>query len=298
MATVDISIRVSVIITDDATRFRWIHFLARKSDAFTAFQNWLQWAVKAGFRTPLYLVSDNKFNLGKWTKLYKDKNITWQNSSSYSPWQDSIAEHSNQTIFEHMRTMIIRAPHVPAKFWCNAMETAGILMNNLPTSAPLYNSLVPGGVSSNKEIEPSKQYSLVAAWSNMFPDLAHYRQWGSPCWAHLHGSEKPAMKLSPRSKRCFLIGFNGAKIYHLWDPKKDLVFQSSDVIFEDPEPTTAQSTTSEQHASQVEEAEIPSNLASIPDPVSNEIIPVSDDVWLRPAKGMKACIAKKKTFLV
>ncbi|BDD58303.1 hypothetical protein MAP00_009277 [Monascus purpureus] len=266
-----------LLITDDATHYRWILFLETKSAAITAFKNWLQNMKNHGFTAPAYLVSDNEFRSTEWMETYRQEGIEWQPSSPYSPWQNAVSERGIRILFERARAMMLDAPYIPERFWVDALQYATDLTNRLPTSTILYNSQIPGGVNINKDIHPSPYRAPLAAWTNSsISSLPGYRRWGCPAWVHRHGPDKPGNKLDSRSHCCFLIGQISSHQYRVWDPKTDTVFVTNDVIFDedykDPTTTTPKgpSTPTEENPTQLVEDE-----------------PLNDqDIWLRPAKGM------------
>ena len=50
----------ALVLTDDATRFRWVYFIAKKSDALGIIKWWLSWWKNRGFPTPAYFHLDNE----------------------------------------------------------------------------------------------------------------------------------------------------------------------------------------------------------------------------------------------
>lgn len=295
-----IGARYVMIITDDATHYRWVYFLEAKSNAIQAFKTWLQLIKNMGFTSPAFLISDNEFNSNEWQKLYQTEGIDWQPANPYSPWQDGVSERAIRIIFERSRALMLDAPHIPHCFWSDAINAATWLTNLLPTSTPLYNSNVPGGVDTNTMIKPSPHRHPLGAWFNAPADFTSYRRWGCPVWVHLHGTEKPTHKLDSHAKRCYLIGYVAHNIYQIWDPEKDTIFNSSDVTFDENYDTEANN-----HSSTplVVDTIHPDNLPTTVDPPdliqSNcEPISMSDD-WMIPTSNFSfaAAIRSKNPYL-
>jgi hypothetical protein len=44
-----------MLLTDDATRYRWVYFHDKKSDAIPVLKWWLTWMRNQGFQTPAFL---------------------------------------------------------------------------------------------------------------------------------------------------------------------------------------------------------------------------------------------------
>lgn len=286
-----------MILTDDATRFRWVFYLTKKSDAIDAFKDWLASIKKMGFNSPSYMVSDNEFHSHDWITLRSQETIQWQPSNPYSQWQDGVSERAIKLVFDRARAMMLDAPHIPWKFWSDAVQQATAITNILPTSVPLYNDSTPDGISTNPDIKPSVHKHPLGAWFNTSADCSHIHRWGSPVWVHLHGLEKPITKLSPRSKKCFLIGCIGTNVYRCWDPEKDVVFNTGDIIFEDDhhtiEPTPvlqqqpADQTQLADRTQLADQKQLSNNSVDSQLNDADDAAPANSDTWLRPAKGFK-----------
>ena len=215
-------------ITDDATRWRWIFFLNRKSDALPVLKWWIQWMENQGFSPPAFIRMDNELVTNEMKEYCLSKGIKLEPTNPHSPWQDSVSERTIRTISNLSRAAFIDSG-LPKKLWADCVESTSLILNNVPTSTVLYNDSTPGATSLTAKPSP---YSVPAsAWFGTPPELLHFRKWGSPLTYHLHGSAKPEDKLSARAKKGFLIGYNGKNIYRIWDPESDTILTSSDVTF-------------------------------------------------------------------
>jgi hypothetical protein len=109
-----------------------------------------------------------------------------------------------------------------------------MLLRLLPRWRTIYNDPTPGGTSQNPDISPSQHIIPACARSNTPPDTHFFYKWGSPVTYHLHGSsKKDTNKLSSVAAKGFLIGYNGPKIYRIWDPERDVILTTSDVQFDE-----------------------------------------------------------------
>lgn len=66
-----------LIITDDATRYRWVYFLIQRTDAFLAVEQWIGWMHKYGLivREPknVFLSGTHVFHaLSSWLQMTAD----------------------------------------------------------------------------------------------------------------------------------------------------------------------------------------------------------------------------------
>src|SRR5882762_1916499 len=220
--------RYFLIITDDATRFRWVYFLAKKSDAIIFLERWLSFIKNLGFPTPAYMKSDNEFISKVIQNWLTTNGIQWEPSNPHSSWQNGASERSIGVVMARTRTILIDS-NLPKKFWADALDTAVHLTNNLPTSVPLYNDATPGGTTQNPDICPSPHNIPISALLNVPPQLTHYARYGSTVCYHLHGSQKPTDKISARGRKGHIVGYNGDKIFRVWDPDLDEVILSSDI---------------------------------------------------------------------
>jgi hypothetical protein len=217
-----------MLLTDDATRFRWVYFLNKKSDAIPVLKWWLSWMRNQGFQTPAFFHMDNELVTNAMKDYCLEEGIKLEPSNPDSPWQDGVSERGIRTISGLSRAAMLDS-NLPIKFWADCVESTSLIMNEVPTSTPLYNDNIPG--ISNSIAKPSPYHVPSSAWFGTPPELLHFRKWGSPVTYHLHGSAKPDTKVHPRSRNGFFIGYNGKKIYHIWDPESDKVLTTSDVHF-------------------------------------------------------------------
>ena len=264
-----------MIITDDATRYRWLRYLDSKAASIDAFRVWLRHMKNFGYTAPACMVSDNEFQSQAWQDTYREEGIEWQPSAPYSPWQNAVSERGIRLLFERARSFMLDAPYIPQHFWADALHYAKDLTNHLPTSTALYNTPTPGGVDRNPDIKPSPYKTPFSTWTNSPEDeLSSFHRWGCPVWVHRHGSDPPNNKLDSRSKCCFLLGHIAGNQYRVWDPQTRDVFTTNDVLFNDEfKAPTSSSIPSEPLSEPIE----PSPRDPSPD--------ADEEIWLRPAKG-------------
>src|ERR1700683_2695572 len=84
------STRYVITFTDDKSRWAWVAFLKRKSDAFAAFKKWLIFAEKQT-NLQLYIFhTDNggEFLTKEWRQMLKDRGIHHETTSPDTPEQN------------------------------------------------------------------------------------------------------------------------------------------------------------------------------------------------------------------
>lgn len=74
--------------------------------------------------------------------------------------------------------------------------------------------------------------TLEEAWSGVKPFVDYFRVFG--CIAHVHTPNQLRVKLDDKSKKCVLLGVSDeSKAYRLFDPVKNQIIISRDVVFEE-----------------------------------------------------------------
>jgi hypothetical protein len=194
-------IRYFMIITDDATRFRWIYFLRTREIAEIApcIEHLMRHLRNQGFNV-VWVRSDQEFLTMKIQKICVKEGAKWEPTVADSPWQDGTSERSIGVILERARSSLFGA-RLPKQFWMEAMESAVYITNQLPTTVTLYNDPKPGGTTADKEIKPSPYCTPYSAWLNAPHNIKNIRKFGAYAWMHLHGPQEPVGKLIPVQSR-------------------------------------------------------------------------------------------------
>jgi hypothetical protein len=300
-----------MLLTDDATRYRWVFFLNKKSDALIVLKWWVKWMKNQGFQVPAFFHMDNELVTNEMKEFCLAEGIKLEPSNPDSPWQDGVSERGIRTLSGLSRAAMLDS-NLPIKFWADCVESTSLVMNEVPTSTPLFNSNVPG--VSNLVSKQSPYNIPSAAWFGTPPELLHFRKWGSPVTYHLHGSTKPNTKFDARARNGYFIGYNGKHIYRIWDPETDTIVTTSDVDFHEnfhdgsaPSTQIQGGTPSNNGIAQTGRASHLVNPSSTPVAAATttantlpelrfksfqesdvELDP--DYMWYRPAKNFKTCI--------
>ena len=116
----------------------------------------------------------------------------------------------NRTLVEAVRSLLADATLLH-RFWAEALSTAVYLRNRSPTTA----------VEGNTPFE---------AWTGQKPNVGHLRVFGCAAYAHVAKDER--QKLDAKSRKCVLLGYGtDRKGYRLYDPRRERIFYSRDVVF-------------------------------------------------------------------
>lgn len=277
------------IITDDATRYRWVYFLHTKDSAFDSFVSWVKFIKNHGMTPPAVLRSDidGVFRSKRMQIFLNECGTKWEPTASESPWQDGVAERSIGIVMNRVRAVLISAS-LPLKFWSDVLLHVLFITNNSPTSTMLFNTNF-WRIDKNGQVPPCPQSIPYFAFTSQQPSFTHLQPIGADVIVHQHGSRQPPSKLHPRGKMCKLVGYQSPSLCRVWDLETGKVFSSADIIFP---PPSAPSGPSDPSSSSSPETVPPASAVvnSIISPSSTHKIDVSSlpdfetsDMWLWPA---------------
>lgn len=128
--------RYFLLIVDDHSRYMWVEMLRTKDEAFRFFrkikalaENERDVKLKA-FRTD----RGGEFNSIEFSDYCDEHGIKRYTTAPYSPQQNGVVEHRNQTTVEMARSLL-KSMHVPAVFWGEAVKTTVHILNRAPTQS-------------------------------------------------------------------------------------------------------------------------------------------------------------------
>lgn len=160
-----------MIITDDATRIRWIFPLINRDSPLHFIFGHIDWLWNLGF-TPAYVRGDNEFF--KTPSVWQKKGIKPEPTVPYPSWENGVSERGIQIILEKSRATLY-ASKLPQRFWLEALMDTVQKTNHLPTSTPLFNDPKPDGNVLDPYIRKSPFYISVEAWENRPVGMAYMR---------------------------------------------------------------------------------------------------------------------------
>ena len=211
--------RYILTFIDDATRYATVYFIKNKSDTFDQFINHkLLIETQSGKKLKI-LRSDGggEYINAEMHEYLAENGIRHETTTAETPQQNGVAERYNRTLLETIRALKISAG-IPDKLWAELAATAAYLRNRLPTRA---NSKLGKGNISPYE-----------AYFDHKPVIDHLRVIWADAYAHIPKSKRH--KLAPRSNKLKLIGYHDQKkAYRLWNPDRDQIEISRDVIFDE-----------------------------------------------------------------
>ena len=204
----------AVMFTDDATRWRMVYFMKRKSDVLDCMKQYVLdiSGLMRGQRVKGFdLKSDNG---GEYTsedvKIWcKENGIKQTYTGPYCPQQNGVAERSWRTVVDMARCLRLESG-LPKYMWAEAVNTAVYIINRLPTTAL-------GG--------DTPYHALFGEHAI----LSHLRVFGCRVYVQVEDRKK----LDAKARRGILVGYDeqNTSCYRVYDPVTRTVARSVHVTF-------------------------------------------------------------------
>ncbi|URE13498.1 Retrotransposon protein [Musa troglodytarum] len=200
-----------VTFIDDFSRKVWAYALKTKDQVIGVFKEFHARVERETERQLKCIRSDNG---GEYTGLFDDycrsHGIQHEMTVPGTPQHNAIIERMNRTIMEKIRCMLSQAK-LPKRFWDEALRTTVDVINLSPYTA--------------LDVDVAEH-----VWSGKDVSYKHLRVFGCRAFAHIPDNERS--KLDGKTKECIFLGYSHDQFgYRLWDPEKQNVFRSRDVIF-------------------------------------------------------------------
>lgn len=197
-----------ITMIDDYSRKCFLYPLKSKSEAFEKFKIFTLMIENQTTRKIKAVRSDNggEYVNKKFRQFCDERGIIQQTTIPYTPQQNGVAERFNRTIMEKVRSMLIDAG-LEKYFWAEAANTAVYLINLMPRKKEK---------SANEKFNQEKI------------NLGDLRIFGEKCMIQIPKEKRK--KLDDKSIECLFMGYepNGFRVF---DPDKNKVVVSRDVIF-------------------------------------------------------------------
>jgi transposase InsO family protein len=196
---------------DDATRFKAVIPMKRKSDTFAAFLVYKAYAERL-LGVLLKILRHDKggeYISKEFLQYCADHGITIQQTVRNRPQQNGDAERLNRVGGERITTMLSESG-LPPQFWADCLASLVHVWNCSPTSA-------------------LKGMTPYEAWHKKKPDVSHLRVWG--CTAYVHIQKDKRKQFGPRMEKCVFIGYpEGYKGWKFYNPitKKCIISERAD----------------------------------------------------------------------
>ncbi|CAH2108768.1 unnamed protein product [Euphydryas editha] len=208
-----------ILFVDDFSRMTAIYFLKNKNDALNSFREYKVLVENQTNKKIRIIRSDNgrEFCNAEFNDYLKKMGIVHQTTCPYTPEQNGLCERMNRTLVEKARCMLFDA-QLSKMFWAEATNTAVYLHNRTGLSI----------------LQGKTPYEM---WHSVKPDISHLRVFGSMVMVHI--AKEKRQKWDKKAKKGILVGYvDGSKGYRVYDPVKNVITTSRDVIVVEKENTT------------------------------------------------------------
>ena len=204
--------RYILTFVDDFSRYTWIYFLTKKSEALSCFQKFVLFVAKQYDYPFKQLFSDNggEYTSKKFKTFCDSQGIRHLYSAPYASQQNGIAERLNRTMAEKARCMLLEA-QLDQRFWAEAFATAIYLKNRSSTRS------LPACVTPYEILEGKT------------PTVHHLKVFG--CLAYKFVHTRSRNKLDSKSDKLIFLGYEETGNYRLWNPATEKISISKDVKF-------------------------------------------------------------------
>ena len=200
-----------ILFHDDASGFRVIYFIKKKSETFACFKKYSARLFNETGKVILTLRSDNGgeyVNEDLQTHLATN-GIRHETCAPYTPQQNGVSERSNRTLMESARS-ILQEKDLPRDLWAEAVNTA-VYVNNR----------IHGSTTTTTPYE---------MWYGRKPDVSYFRIFGT--FAYVHIPDDLRSKLDAKSQKLLFIGYSETqKAYRFFDRTTRRITVSRNAIF-------------------------------------------------------------------
>lgn len=204
--------RYYLLLKDDFTNYRVLHFINKKSETTEKILNFLNKFKNMTDRQIVTLRTDNglEFVNQELGRILEKRGIKHEKTCVYTPQQNGRAERENRTLVESARTMLHNSL-MDKKFWAEAINTAAFVLNRV-------------GKSSVKNVTP---YTL---WTNRNFDLNILKNFGAKVSVHIPKEKR--RKLDTKNEIGILVGYSDeVKGYRIYFQLRNKVEIHRDVFF-------------------------------------------------------------------
>jgi hypothetical protein len=203
-----------LVVLDGCSHYLWTFPLQLKSDAFPTLTQFFAY-VKTQFGVTIKVVQyDNghEFDNSSSRTFFLTHGVLLRMSCPYTSSQNGKAERIIRTTNNTIRSLLFQAS-IPPTFWVEALHTATLLLNILPTKTLHFST---------------PHFALFKT----VPSYEHLRVFGCTCYPNL--SATTSHKLDPHSAKCVFLSYSSHhKGYWCLDLLSNRVILSRHVVFDE-----------------------------------------------------------------
>ena len=200
-------------VTDDFSRYSWIFLLKKKDEAFQNLKELILRLEKESNHKVQRVRSDNggEYLSGLSSSWFKQVGIKHETTVPYTPEQNGVSERLNRTLLDKIRSFLSETG-LPKPIWGEAISTMVYLKNLSPTKT-------------------LKDKTPFQAYYNKVPEIGHLRALGCKVFSHI--PKEKTKKLDDRSRKGYLVGYEGTHIFRIWHPDTLQTSRETHVTFDE-----------------------------------------------------------------
>lgn len=203
-----------VLFKDDATHYRFVFCIKRKSEALGCFQK-VCTSIKKDTGCSVQSIRTDRggeFANKAFDQYLAAHSIRREYTAPYTPEQNSVAERENRTVMEGVRSCLHHA-RINLRFWAEAVQYLVYTLNRTGTRI-------------------LSDYTPFEAYFGVPPSVSHLRPFGCPTYVHIPAPSRK--KLDPKVLKDIFLGYSDeSKAFRIWISDKSQVVTSRDVIFDE-----------------------------------------------------------------
>lgn len=212
------------ILTDEATRIRWVQFYENKHEAFDS----LKWIikhldVKYNIKVACFRIDGGKeFTVNEIKKLTTRIGADLEITTPHTPEQDPISERSMRTVVERARTTMIEMG-IPSFLWPEIIRAVVAIVNRTATKSVQGKTPYQAFMD---QVEPD--------FAPHIPSVSHLRVLGCKAYVQIPIQDRVlSQKTIPRAEIGILVGYQGNHIYRVYVASRRTIVSSSNVTFDE-----------------------------------------------------------------
>lgn len=181
-----------MLLTDQATLRTWCFTYKHKDKTYKLFHDWKTEAeTQSGCKVKIVRFDNGtEFINAEFKDHFKDSGIIFEPTVPYTPEQNGLSKVQNRIVMNGVRAMLFDS-QLSQYLWSELLRTKVYQKNRSPTTRLQ-------GMTSHE------------AWTGEKPFLGHMHIIGCVAWVHIPKEKRK--KLDERSKKCYLVGYEGTNI--------------------------------------------------------------------------------------
>ena len=186
-----------VLFKDDATHYRFVFGVRRKSEALACFQKVCSQITKDIGCSVQMLRTDRggEFANKSFDQYLAAHSIRREYTAPYTPEQNFVVERENRTVMEGVRSCLHQA-RINIRFWAEAVQYLVYTLNRTGTRI-------------------LSDYTPFEAYFGVPPSVSHLRPFGCPTYVHIPAPSR--RKLDPKAQQGIFVGYSDeSKAFRIW----------------------------------------------------------------------------------